>query len=697
MSMVKVVMGFAGTGASKEHPQIYGETEGSMSDTVVRIYFSGCQDKRIGGAQYLHGIINPNLDTVPNAIMPAFTCTTKEEEGEKKVLLSLVTLKTLFGDAIDIFPQPIQDEEIEVDSFVLHGFSRGAVTTFAMARKLNELNIPMDLYAQDPVSGDSHENTANESSEFFKNKDLSQCHNLKSAEITVGTYQKNKGGTYLDNTFYRQMIPIFSKKTDLKIYSTPKTAHLGYSPLERKNFQKFLISMSVQNKRVLYTSQSPLRLYPVPRVLQQRNHIGTMGRVEFLPDYKNKIQKTLNDRDDIVQVSDKTDLKSAQMLMALIARYPKGEIPEELLTLRENKNQASKDFIVEVHAIITSYFDEIPPPKKPLRLTNPTEPQKKAFNTQMKSYAFNLNKNKETVTACLKKTDALLISFLTLKKPVSIDEKKTFSNEIIKALEGLKTVNSAFHKKAITSVTSYLKEASIIQPALEQYLEQSETLGKSVTKTDENGEFIHKEALDKMHPKNITELTSRLYHTSTKIRAYVYQANKALLPQIETPKDVADLALFSTTSQFKALLANSNDVIKDFDSLFEIITQLPAKTHRKILCEFPQALSILSFATPEQILSLTTYLPSQEASHLNLQLSKLKPSADNEGRMYAQMSRLLVRIPRVEHRPAAQTEHQAPTSKEALDVKASTKTAPRKQEEDDDDDENKDPLRVSIR
>ncbi|MDF1684666.1 MAG: hypothetical protein P1U36_08430 [Legionellaceae bacterium] len=176
--MTKIFFSFAGTGGTAEQEQKNIERFDAFDDDVVRVYFSGCQDRRIGGAR-LTGSISPNLDVVAAGVRQAF-----ESSDTGPTQLSLKILKEQFGDAIRIEPETaFEEDKHHVESISLNGFSRGAVTTFACARTLDNLGVPMSLYAEDPVPGNSRTDAERSDSQYATNADLSECKNLKRAVV----------------------------------------------------------------------------------------------------------------------------------------------------------------------------------------------------------------------------------------------------------------------------------------------------------------------------------------------------------------------------------------------------------------------------------------------------------------------------------------------------------------------------------
>ena len=139
--MSKVIFVFAGTaGTAKNLANVYERY--IYKNDVVRVYFNGCQDKAVGG---LFGLLSPNLDIAGANVRGCF-----DDEGR----LSIDALRETFGPSVLIFPTKTEGA-VPVESISLVGFSRGAVTTFSSARHLDDLEKPIQIFAEDPVPGET--------------------------------------------------------------------------------------------------------------------------------------------------------------------------------------------------------------------------------------------------------------------------------------------------------------------------------------------------------------------------------------------------------------------------------------------------------------------------------------------------------------------------------------------------------------
>lgn len=225
--MAKIIFCFAGTGSTGERFGQIIEEQNNFNDDVIRVYIKGCQNKNVGG-----NALFPDLDIVAKKIRGAFN---------KDQTLDLAKLRRLLGNAITQIEGPTANKSPHISTIGLYGFSRGAVTTFATAKKLNELAIPMHLIANQPVPGQMSEHSFR--SLYAKYHDLSACENIKSATTLLSTYSMQNG--VIDNTFFQQMVATFPASTETNNYLLPHQSHLEWA---RHDFAASHISKQLDNK-----------------------------------------------------------------------------------------------------------------------------------------------------------------------------------------------------------------------------------------------------------------------------------------------------------------------------------------------------------------------------------------------------------------------------------------------------------------
>lgn len=209
--MTKIVFCFAGTGDPGDKYAQATDNQSHFNDDVVRVYFRGSHHNKIGNSYFY-----PDLGSVATRIRNAF-------EGNQ---VDLAQLKREFGDGICLIKGPADlTAKVPVESIGLQGFSRGGVTTFATAKKLDDLGIPLDIIANQPVPGQSAiDNTA--FSIYSQFNDLTQCKNIRSATTLLASHSLDNG--FYHNHFLQQMIAKFSSNVNVNNWLMPHQYHLDW-------------------------------------------------------------------------------------------------------------------------------------------------------------------------------------------------------------------------------------------------------------------------------------------------------------------------------------------------------------------------------------------------------------------------------------------------------------------------------------
>ena len=207
--MPKLIFFFAGTEADVEDYAKRKERYSDFKDDVVRIYIKGCEEERVG-----NGVLFPDLEIAANNVRNAFNGTQ----------LNLATLQNNFGGGLYKIIPPSHELEktIIVEGITLEGFSRGAVTTFATAKKLDDLGIPMHIIANQPVPGDP----GLAKRLYSRYCDLSDCRNIKSAHTFLACHNLEKG--FVHNYFFRQMVAKFPNNLNAETILFPHQGHLDW-------------------------------------------------------------------------------------------------------------------------------------------------------------------------------------------------------------------------------------------------------------------------------------------------------------------------------------------------------------------------------------------------------------------------------------------------------------------------------------
>lgn len=179
-----------------------------FNNNVLRVYIKGCQDKNVGNGAYF-----PDLEIVANKIQASF-------EGKQ---LSLIKLRTNLGEGLaSIDHDPALQPPVEVEEILLEGLSRGAVTTYAVAKKLDECNIPMHIIANQPVSGE----VGPFKRLFKKYSDLRHCKNIRSATTILASHLATGSGS--SSSIFTQMVASFSSNTIVSNFLVPHQTHFDW-------------------------------------------------------------------------------------------------------------------------------------------------------------------------------------------------------------------------------------------------------------------------------------------------------------------------------------------------------------------------------------------------------------------------------------------------------------------------------------
>lgn len=535
--MPKVLFVFAGTGdvAANIHENYESEP---FNDDVVRVYFNGCQDTEIGGAIVPGmGLISPDLDRVGSTIRTCF-----DKEGN----LSLNSLRQQFGASIIIEPQD-NSSTIEVESINMVGFSRGGVTTFAVARHLDSVGKPMSLYADDPVPGTSKREAKKNSSEFYKNHDLRGCRHLIHAEVSIGAYKKNVNS--LHNKFFRQMAPLFNADCDASVYVVPKTNHWHYSKKADNQKIQFLANRGILNQPQYY-NESEDRITFTPKIIQQKHHIGVIGRTEISPRYKAFLHDLVSEHHTIDL---EQSFKITQALYALDLR-PSSAAKESLYQIVKEDTtitgKAIREFLVEFEAINNYVFRK-----------SGTEATKKAID----NYCVNVYEQLSTFPV----------------EQATPEQQKKFGDDLLMHLKSIKNELPRSEYQELKKLTSsFLKDNVLFHPELTQYIDETETKEKkpSALKDADSAMISVKTA------RNGDELAEVLYNLSENSREMAYKKfPKNLHEVIQNIQQLEKVIRFLPAKDIVSIFKKTaiKEYINDMDHINSIMNKLPY-TEQKI-------------------------------------------------------------------------------------------------------------------
>ncbi|AHE67040.1 hypothetical protein [Legionella oakridgensis] len=503
----KVFFSFAGTGDTADNISNFHERK-PFGENVIRIYFNGCQDSKIGGGSPGIGYIAPDLDVVASKLRTCFT-----ESGE----LSLETLKRQFGSSIIIKGAEADLDRVAIDDIHLQGFSRGAVTTFATARHLDDLNIPISLIAADPVPGNTKAYALKPSSEFYKNRDLRGCKNLRHAEVILGTYDKEVNP--LHNTYFRQMAPLFSTDCQHFIYTVPKTHHLEFSRKAENHVFDYCTKMGLTTHALEY-DETLDRMFYTPKILQQKFHVSVAGRTQLSLRYKQALFREVSKSRATLTMDEM--VKAGQALYALnrSSDFPgKDTLCGKITENRSTEGKALREFIVEFENILQYFFHD--------------------------------NEKIAPVLDNIRQDIYQLINQYSCET-ANHHQKQALIDNILKSLESLKgNIPARQYTAFYVSMAHFMKENVMTHPELVHYLDETETYHETPCRTITSANPF----ADIKYATSAEELATILYHMSERSRAAAYDDLTPLLPRLVTnANQLGDILRFLPSDKIKDAL-----------------------------------------------------------------------------------------------------------------------------------------------
>lgn len=538
----KLIFIFAGTGdTARNIAENYEKFD--FNTDVIRVYVNGCQDSHVGG-NIFYGSIDPNLDVVATKIRQSFA------KNNSTTQINFQKLKKKLGQSIIIFPKKL-DEIEEIQDITLTGFSRGAVTTFATARALNDLQTDMHILAIEPVTGDSSQYRQNKNSLFQKNADLSSCTSIVQAEVLLGTYSTDN--TILENIYFQQMAPKFPEKTKTHIFLMNKKSHNEFHKRSLDYESAFFQNRGLTSTKISHSGCE--RIYVIPKVAQKKLSKDITDRSEYLPAFKQKmydyLQSIYRDKNTPFPLQQKARFKYVQALLAL----HRSSIDKKLLNhLSEaamastDKSKGLREFIVELDAIIEYSQD-----KKQL----------------------GPNQNLEILD--LKNQIYRSINQFYRNNKASLIEKEEFSQSIIKKIEEKKQkLPSAVYKKLLKLTTKLMEENTLIHPHLIKYIDESETLDSNSCDIKKNNST-----------NKLLSLCQLLYQSSKSKRRKIFNIYQSNISQwIQNTSDLILICPFLTPQQFSNILPMVGHTVNDISQLISLLEVVPSEQHKTDIFNF---------------------------------------------------------------------------------------------------------------
>ncbi|HAU1477912.1 hypothetical protein SFB61_08495 [Legionella pneumophila] len=410
--MTKIIFCFAGTGDPGDGYADELEENNKFGEDVIRVYLRGCQHENIGG-----GPLFPDLEIVANKINNAF----KEDKT-----IDLNKLRDELGDGICRIesPRDLDTENPKIESIGLQGFSRGAVTCFAVAKKLDYLGIPMDIVANQPVPGQMSEGSA--SSLYRKYNDLTQCKNIRSATTFLASHNLENG--VIHNKFFQQMVAKFPPQTKVNNWIMPHQSHLAWfrhwivpfhisQQLHEAGYGGSSVGLTFAECIKMQYRQNP-ELYFTPKEFSQKVFGAQDAVITKDPIYLEMIQEQAKDLLENLNIKLSDEQASAIVAISKVESIDVNK-KREMMNFLSEDNPKSKQFVKIVNQTheITEYLSHVTDDKVSekshkieqhsheykkqiftnsydyLRKDNPTNEEKKDFVVSIKSAEKDFAKN----------------------------------------------------------------------------------------------------------------------------------------------------------------------------------------------------------------------------------------------------------------------------------------------------------------
>lgn len=339
--VAKVIFFFAGTGDDGEYYSRQKEHESKFEQDVIRVYIRGCQEERVG-----NGFLFPDLEIAANNVRGAFN-------GNQ---LNLDRLRENFGDGLCKIEGDAVDtnQTVDVDQIALEGFSRGAVTTYAVAKKLDDLDIPLDIIANQPVPGE----TTLSQPLVTKYSDLSNCRNVRSATTFLATYNLENG--FIQNYFFRQMMAKFPSGTQVANFFIPHQQHLDWfsdSPIPahiNKQFSEYGYAKPRKDSaRISSWYDSHPECYFTPREFTQQIY-GDDNSITKDPIYLNNVMIKAEACLKTNELENKIPLTSdqAEAIISLDGQFSADErLKNDLFKLASESSNRGNQFVTIVNKV----------------------------------------------------------------------------------------------------------------------------------------------------------------------------------------------------------------------------------------------------------------------------------------------------------------------------------------------------------
>lgn len=252
-----LVIFFCGTG----NPMLqFAEQYDYVSeDKVKTLFVKGCDDPQVCNSERFPDLKNYAKRFV-GALFGSNGPQLKTTDGDKLKAVGVNFEKTYINKTKDEDDEDREerwfqstvcpgDENKQIESITLCGYSRGAVTCFEVARELQKIvpNIPVDIVADQPVPGNCYQGPGTNAASIADCSDLT---NVKNASVILGAYT---GMSTQYDIHLRNKLP---SKKQLKDY---KNSYISVAPeIQGKSRTLYYVTNQGEAEDISHTINEPI-------------------------------------------------------------------------------------------------------------------------------------------------------------------------------------------------------------------------------------------------------------------------------------------------------------------------------------------------------------------------------------------------------------------------------------------------------
>ncbi|BCA95729.1 hypothetical protein TUM19329_20900 [Legionella antarctica] len=294
-------------------------------------------------------------------------------------------------------------------------------------------------------------------------------------------------------------------------------------------------------------------MFFVPKILQQKFHVGVNGRVKLSDRYKNLLYYHINIKGR--EVERRASIKLGQSLYALdlVPNFTsKDELYKKISTDNSDNGKALREFIVEFENINQYIFRKID-----------DENIKKAMD--------------KFRVAVYEQLHSFPIEAATLS------QKQEFHNHILNSLKRVKEeIPSKYYSELKKHMGTFLKENVIFHPGLSTYLDETQTYQTKPKNMKDSSKAIVA-IRDATNADEIAELLYQMSESSREAASEIIISN--LLPLITNANQLGTIIRFIPPLKIEAMLRKPGiiSLLENMDDLNGVMSMMFTADQRKMV------------------------------------------------------------------------------------------------------------------